>query len=353
MEDPEDRTDHGSPERPLVSVLVLGYNQEHFIRAAVEGAFAQTWTPLEVVLSDDCSSDRTFEIMREMAAAYSGPHRIVLNRNERNLGIAGNVNRLMEVSTGAFVLKFDGDDISLPTRVERLVRPWLESGREAKLVFSEVMRIDDDGNVRSRKGIDRDYAAVDAPTPLEIIRKPMFALGASSGWSRELFERFGPLEDGAIVEDTILPFRAAAIGRIAYVDEPLVLWRMGGSTDPDYSEGVGRAQLYGHGLHINRLDLASMRGIAQDIGRIEFAEKDSCRRWCGFQIACREHKERIAGATTSARLFSLPRSVLLSLRHRTPYFTTTNLRYLFDRMTMRHLDRKAARVAGADAPKST
>jgi glycosyltransferase involved in cell wall biosynthesis len=335
-----------STASPLVSALVLGFNQEGFIRKAVEGAFAQTWTPLEIVLSDDCSTDRTFEIMREMAAAYSGPHRVVLNRNERNLGIAGNVNRLMEVSTGAFVLKFDGDDISLPTRAERLARAWLDSGGRSKLVFSEVMRIDADGEIRSRTGIDRHYAAVDRPTPLEIIRKPMFALGASSGWAREVFDRFGPIRGDAIVEDTVLPFRAAVLGEIAFVDEPLVLWRTGGSTDPDYSEGVGRAQIYGHGLHINRVDLASMRAIALDIEKADFPQRDLCRRWCAFQIECRAHRSRIADASTSSRLFDLPRSIGLSLRHRSPCFTMTNLRYLFDRMTMSGLDRKAARQSG-------
>jgi glycosyltransferase involved in cell wall biosynthesis len=40
----------------------------------VEGAFSQTYSPLEIILSDDCSSDRTFEIMEEMAREYQGPH---------------------------------------------------------------------------------------------------------------------------------------------------------------------------------------------------------------------------------------------------------------------------------------
>ncbi len=347
MEDPGNTT-CGSTERPLVSVLVLGFNQERFIRKAVEGAFAQTWKPLEIVLSDDCSTDRTFEIMREMAESYTGPHRIILNRNERNRGIVGNVNRLMEVSTGAFVLKFDGDDISLPERAARSVEAWLGSGGRSKLVFSEVMRVDDDGTILSRTGVEPEYATVDRPGPLEIIKGPMFALGASSGWSRELFDRFGPIEGGAIVEDTVLPFRAAAIGEIAYLDEPLVLWRTGGSTGRDDSRGAGYAQMYGHGLNYTRLDLASMRAIALDIGKVEFAEKAECRRWCGFQIACWEHRRRIAAASRPERLAALPRSTWLSLRHRSPYFVTTNLRYVFDGVTMRRLDRKAARDAGPD-----
>ncbi|HUF60663.1 MAG TPA: glycosyltransferase, partial [Verrucomicrobiales bacterium] len=60
-------TEPQSTERPLVSFLLLAYNQEQYIHEAVEGAFSQTYSPLEIILSDDCSTDRTFEIMREMA----------------------------------------------------------------------------------------------------------------------------------------------------------------------------------------------------------------------------------------------------------------------------------------------
>ena len=88
-------------ERPLVTFALCAYNQERFIREAIEGAFAQTYEPLEIILSDDCSSDRTFEIMQEMAAAYAGAARIKLNRNASNLGIAGHVNRLIELSTSS------------------------------------------------------------------------------------------------------------------------------------------------------------------------------------------------------------------------------------------------------------
>ena len=55
-----------SPERPLVTFALFAYNQENYIRAAVEGAFAQTYQPLEIILSDDCSKDRTFEIMQRL-----------------------------------------------------------------------------------------------------------------------------------------------------------------------------------------------------------------------------------------------------------------------------------------------
>ena len=85
--------------RPLVTLFVMAYRQERFVRAAVEGALAQTYSPLEIILSDDNSPDGAFAIMEEMAAAYDGPHRIRLNRNPANLGIVGHVNRLAALAT--------------------------------------------------------------------------------------------------------------------------------------------------------------------------------------------------------------------------------------------------------------
>lgn len=72
---------------PLVSYVLTAYNVEEFIEESVKCAFSQTYENLEIILSDDCSTDNTFNIMKKMADEYDGPHKIVLNRNEKNLGI--------------------------------------------------------------------------------------------------------------------------------------------------------------------------------------------------------------------------------------------------------------------------
>ncbi len=77
-------------DKPLVTFTLFAYNHEKYIREkAVEGALAQTYTPLEIILSDDCSTDRTFEIIQEIAKSYTGKHQLVINRNKKNLGLAG------------------------------------------------------------------------------------------------------------------------------------------------------------------------------------------------------------------------------------------------------------------------
>ena len=211
-------------ERPLVTFALFAYNQERFIREAVEGALAQTYSPLQVILSDDCSSDRTFEIMQEMVAEYSGPHEILLNRNERNLGIGGHVNRLMELAKGELIVGAAGDDISLPERTSMLVHRWLECNKKPCSIYSEMHIIDEYGNTLGKQ---------DSPPYLgplkEKIGSFMYGVqGASHAWQKRVFDEFGNLLSGTVCEDRVIPLRSELLGGIEYIREPLVLYRVHG-----------------------------------------------------------------------------------------------------------------------------
>ena len=214
-------------DRPLVTHFVYGYRQERIIRAAIESVLAQTYQPLEIVLSDDCSPDGTYGIMQEMAAAYDGPHRIILNRNPTNLGHARHVERIMEISSGDFIVESAGDDISLPERTERLVGAWLASGRRAHVVHSEKQDIDAAGAMMDfvlRTDILADI------TPRQKLQRRHDLIGASMGWSREVYERFGPISDVAAFQDYPIAFRALLLGGVHFIPEPLVLCRIGGAS---------------------------------------------------------------------------------------------------------------------------
>ena len=82
------KTDTTQYAQPLVSFILLGYNQEKFIREAISAAFSQIYSPLEIILSDDCSLvDDTFEIMKEMAerVAVATPKDIVIVKSEGSI----------------------------------------------------------------------------------------------------------------------------------------------------------------------------------------------------------------------------------------------------------------------------
>lgn len=213
-------------EKPLVTFALFSYNQERFIREAVEGALAQTYSPLQIVLSDDCSSDRTFEIMREMVGNYDGSHEILLNRNEQNLGIGGHINRMMELTRGELIVVAAGDDISLPTRVSTLTRRWLAKDEAPDLLCSDYIKIDGTGR-EGNVGIGCILANMQ---PESMAANGHGILGATAAWTKRLWGRFHGLPRGAVHEDQILPFRAALFGGIEYVSTPLVKYRQGVST---------------------------------------------------------------------------------------------------------------------------
>lgn len=102
---------------PLVSVLVPTYNQAEWIEATVLSAVEQDYGNLEVVVTDDGSTDSSQGIIRELAARYSG--RLVPVLGETNVGIPGNVNRGLAVCRGEYIAFLGGDDLFLPGKISR------------------------------------------------------------------------------------------------------------------------------------------------------------------------------------------------------------------------------------------
>lgn len=204
------------------SILLLTYNQENYVRAAVESALAQDAEGLEIILSDDCSSDGTFEVMRELAEAYDGPHTIRLNKNPKNLGVNEHTNFLVDMAGADICIPFPGDDTSTPNRVSRLLEVMARD--DAVLVHSDATTIDANGNrTKAWHKMALFYKSTD---PLKAAASDALYLGATAAYRREIFQKYGPLPSySKAYEDLITGFRAALEGRISYIDEPLVCYR--------------------------------------------------------------------------------------------------------------------------------
>jgi glycosyltransferase involved in cell wall biosynthesis len=227
--------------KPLISFLLGCYNQEAFVREAVEGALAQTYSPLEIIISDDCSTDRSFDIVQQMVAAYQGPHLVKLNRNGKNLGIGGNVNCAMELCHGELVVIAAGDDISLPQRTEVTYQAWEQFGRRPTSISSSYITISADGTERGIGGLRGDP---NDASPLKLLtgdlveflatRRPVVC-GCSHAWTPELFRYFGPLKSD--LEDLVLSFRSLAFGQMLYIQQPLVKYRRHGGNVSFFAGG--------------------------------------------------------------------------------------------------------------------
>lgn len=195
--------------RPLFTLFVYAFNHEKFIREAIHGAFSQTYTPTEIILSDDCSIDKTWAIMQEMAEKYNGSHRLILNRNERNLGISDHLNRIMQLGSGDWFVLGAGDDISLPDRLQNIYNA-IEQHPHAYGVATALLNIDEHGRQIHHHSFDAKYP---------------YVTGASSAWHRKCFEFFGEITQKTTAEDIIIPFRSVLLGELLLIKTPTVKYR--------------------------------------------------------------------------------------------------------------------------------
>lgn len=263
---------------PIVTFALFAYNQERFIREAVEGALAQTYSPLEIILTDDCSPDRTFEIMQEMAASYRGPHQIHVNRAHSNRGVSAQIDAAVKLVKGEWIVVAAGDDISLPNRVAEhmaiaAAHPDAYSSFLAPLPFGESAQgrvpLVDNRIIRYPESLKAHGGGV---------------LGATHAFRASLWKVFGDLGAGIIAEDWVIPFRSSLLGCVVWSDRPGVRYRIHG-------ESIGRlnfgAHVFGRQL---RVEWNAQSQCAKDLlcairdGIVSSESTNHDLRWLGQAI---------------------------------------------------------------------
>lgn len=208
-------------ENPLVTIAVISYNQERYISETLDGCFAQTYSPLEILICDDCSQDRTVDIIERKIEEYKqsgGLHQIHFHRNETNLGILRNFEQCFELMKGELLVHNGGDDISYPNRVERIVAAWLSADKKPKMIAHGYDRIDTDGNMLTPVCLCK----ADGPQKIDLI----YRLGACVAYARDICEPFEKSPERTS-EDWVMESRAYMRGTALDLPERLSKYRFG------------------------------------------------------------------------------------------------------------------------------
>ena len=125
-----------------VSIIMGIYNCAPTLPEAIDSILAQTFTDWQLVLCEDGSADNTYEIADAYRNQY--PDKIVLLRNERNMGLNHTLNRCLEAAAGDYIARMDGDDVCAPERfAEELA--VLESKPEIAIVSTDMHFFDESG----------------------------------------------------------------------------------------------------------------------------------------------------------------------------------------------------------------
>lgn len=215
---------HEGAQPPECSILMPIREQEATIVEALESVLGQEGAVCEILVSDDASRDRTFDLavdtIRRLVASTGSPHTVRARRcHERRW--RNHVHDMAAAASTDIMIQCHGDDISRPDRARRVVDAFATSG--VAMVVSGFDVIDGDGHF-----LERVRTGVEGTAPIErLLEQPLWLIGALMSWRRSSMSQLPTLtmETAPVSHDHIMAVRAALIGDVVVIDEPLLSYR--------------------------------------------------------------------------------------------------------------------------------
>jgi glycosyltransferase involved in cell wall biosynthesis len=205
-----------------VSVLVMTYNHARFIAQALDTALMQqTNFPFEIIVSEDCSTDGTREIVQAYHQRY--PEKIRLILSERNIASNAVVVRGIDAAAGQYVALLDGDDYWISLDKLQKQGDFLDSHDECAICFHNARVIDEDGGGKPRLWTPAHQREI---TILEDLWMGNYIATCSTMFRKGLFQQFPAWYESFFpITDWPLHVLNAEHGKVGYIDEVLGVYR--------------------------------------------------------------------------------------------------------------------------------
>lgn len=129
-----------------VSVITPIYNAEKYIKETMMSVFAQTYKDIEIVLVDDCSKDRSEQIITELQGTHP---EIVYFKQPENMGAGAARNKSLELASGQYVAFLDSDDLWLPEKTSRQIE--LMKKKKSPFSYAAIEMMDENGKTIKEK----------------------------------------------------------------------------------------------------------------------------------------------------------------------------------------------------------
>jgi glycosyltransferase involved in cell wall biosynthesis len=204
---------------PLVTVLLPVHNAAAFLHSAIESILSQTFSDFEFLIINDGSTDESKKIIQ----SFSDP-RICFIENDSNIGLIATLNRGIKIAKGKFIARMDGDDISLPARLQKQVEK-LQADPAVAVVASFVDFINEDGEITGTWNTDRE--AVSEEQIRALMMRTNCIAHPSVMMRKDVVEKFLYSSNQKGAEDWDLWMRILASGyRIVKIPETLLQYRV-------------------------------------------------------------------------------------------------------------------------------
>lgn len=214
-----------SPE--TIDILLATYNGEKYLKCQLDSILNQTYKNIRILINDDCSTDKTREILEE----YSDKdNRILVNYNDKNLGYIKNFENLLKRVESRIFMLSDQDDYWMPEKVEKTYNKFIKE--EADLVFTDLEPVDENLKtitpsmvkfMKFKQNIKKynDYRLVflrNCVTGCTILSK------------KELIQKYLPIPESKImVHDWWMSLIISQTGKLVFLDETTIKYRQHGN----------------------------------------------------------------------------------------------------------------------------
>lgn len=210
----------------MISIAMAAYNGERYIAEQIESILTQTISDFELIVVDDCSKDKTYDICQNYA---SKDNRIKVFRNENNMGYVKNFEKALSLTKGEYVAMSDQDDVWTPNHLEVLL-----NNLGGKALSCGNVTITDANLFPTGHKLGDMYQV--AKMPADDIDKLMSIIyitgryqGASMLFRKELKEEILPFPEGIAYHDFWISCLACLFGGINYTDKCIASYRIHGN----------------------------------------------------------------------------------------------------------------------------
>lgn len=193
------------------------YNGEKFLRKQLDSLFSQTYENIEVVVSDDCSTDETIAILNE----YNDKFKMSLYVNKVNLGFLKNFEKAVSLCKGDYIVLADQDDIWMPEKISIL----LDEIGDCSLIYSDALLINEHDNILPGSLIKNSGVKPVTGKPFEYFVCNSCITGCTSMFKKELVPVALPIPENEISHDWWFSVAASRQGGVKYLDRELIQYR--------------------------------------------------------------------------------------------------------------------------------
>lgn len=212
-------------ELPLVSFCIFTYNQEKYIKECIESVLNNIkYENLEVIISDDHSNDRTYDIITETVQEHYTKHKLILNRNEINEGIGAHCAKIFsDLSSGDFIINLGGDDMVKEDYIQEILRYFNDD--------SNLMMVDLNGEIIDENGIKKNDILIDFDQKLMCLDdyihvKPIYSFAPGRMFRRTLIDDFERISKDCPSEDKVLIVRSLLKGSLLRLNRNVIKYRL-------------------------------------------------------------------------------------------------------------------------------